>query len=71
MTIPVMLLPDDFKAYSKLKVDNHLFNKLVFSHILYRLCHFAQNLSNILFQGKHAQSLQSERILSSSVPQPS
>ncbi|XP_034237318.1 phosphatidylinositol 5-phosphate 4-kinase type-2 alpha isoform X2 [Thrips palmi] len=27
MTIPVMLLPDDFKAYSKLKVDNHLFNK--------------------------------------------
>lgn len=27
VTIPVMLLPDDFKAYSKLKVDNHLFNK--------------------------------------------
>lgn len=27
MTIPVMLLPDDFKSYSKLKVDNHLFNK--------------------------------------------
>ncbi|XP_043920497.1 LOW QUALITY PROTEIN: phosphatidylinositol 5-phosphate 4-kinase type-2 alpha [Protopterus annectens] len=25
--IPVMLMPDDFKAYSKLKVDNHLFNK--------------------------------------------
>lgn len=22
-----MLLPDDFRAYSKLKVDNHLFNK--------------------------------------------
>jgi len=30
VNIPVMLLPDDFKAYSKLKVDNHLFNKLVF-----------------------------------------
>ncbi|CAH0770067.1 unnamed protein product [Bemisia tabaci] len=27
VTIPVMLLPDDFKSYSKLKVDNHLFNK--------------------------------------------
>lgn len=27
VTIPVMLLPDDFKAYSKIKVDNHLFNK--------------------------------------------
>lgn len=27
VTIPVMLLPDDFRAYSKLKVDNHLFNK--------------------------------------------
>ncbi|KAB0352958.1 hypothetical protein FD755_004891 [Muntiacus reevesi] len=24
--IPVMLMPDDFKAYSKIKVDNHLFN---------------------------------------------
>ncbi|XP_046420279.1 phosphatidylinositol 5-phosphate 4-kinase type-2 alpha isoform X2 [Neodiprion virginianus] len=27
INIPVMLLPDDFRAYSKLKVDNHLFNK--------------------------------------------
>ncbi|XP_071803054.1 phosphatidylinositol 5-phosphate 4-kinase type-2 alpha-like [Asterias amurensis] len=27
VTIPVMLLPDDFKAYSKMKVDNHLYNK--------------------------------------------
>ncbi|VVC39355.1 Phosphatidylinositol-4-phosphate 5-kinase, N-terminal domain,Phosphatidylinositol-4-phosphate 5-kinase [Cinara cedri] len=27
VTIPVMLLPDDFRAYSKVKVDNHLFNK--------------------------------------------
>ncbi|XP_062843514.1 phosphatidylinositol 5-phosphate 4-kinase type-2 alpha isoform X3 [Trichomycterus rosablanca] len=25
--IPVMLMPDDFKASSKIKVDNHLFNK--------------------------------------------
>lgn len=28
VNIPVMLLPDDFRAYSKIKVDNHLFNKL-------------------------------------------
>lgn len=34
VTIPVMLLPDDFRAYSKVKVDNHLFNKLVFNEIL-------------------------------------
>ncbi|XP_026480880.1 phosphatidylinositol 5-phosphate 4-kinase type-2 alpha-like [Ctenocephalides felis] len=27
VSIPVMLLPDDFRAYSKIKVDNHLFNK--------------------------------------------
>lgn len=27
VTIPVMLLPDDFRAYSKIKIDNHLFNK--------------------------------------------
>ncbi|XP_060804399.1 phosphatidylinositol 5-phosphate 4-kinase type-2 alpha isoform X2 [Amyelois transitella] len=27
VSIPVMLLPDDFRAYSKVKVDNHLFNK--------------------------------------------
>ena len=25
--VPVMLMPDDFKAYSKIKVDNHLFNQ--------------------------------------------
>ncbi|PKU32040.1 phosphatidylinositol 5-phosphate 4-kinase type-2 hypothetical protein [Limosa lapponica baueri] len=27
--VPVMLMPDDFKAYSKIKVDNHLFNNLL------------------------------------------
>jgi len=27
VNIPVMLLPDDFRAFSKIKVDNHLFNK--------------------------------------------
>lgn len=26
---PVMLMPDDFKASSKVRVDNHLFNKYV------------------------------------------
>ena len=23
----VMLMPDDFRAYSKIKIDNHAFNK--------------------------------------------
>ncbi|GAB6025205.1 Phosphatidylinositol 5-phosphate 4-kinase type-2 alpha, variant 2 [Chamberlinius hualienensis] len=27
VNIPVMLMPEDFKAYSKVKVDNHFFNK--------------------------------------------
>lgn len=27
VSIPVMLMPDDFRAYSKIKVDNHAFNK--------------------------------------------
>lgn len=25
--LPIMLLPDDFKANSKIKVNNHLFNR--------------------------------------------
>ena len=29
VNIPVMLLPDDFRAFSKLKVDNNHFNKWV------------------------------------------
>ena len=27
MSIPVMLMPDDFRAFSKVKIDNHAFNK--------------------------------------------
>ncbi|KAG7160173.1 phosphatidylinositol 5-phosphate 4-kinase type-2 alpha-like [Homarus americanus] len=27
INVPVMLMPDDFKAHSKVRVDNHLFNK--------------------------------------------
>ena len=27
VSIPVMLMPDDFKAFSKIKVDNQSFNK--------------------------------------------
>lgn len=27
VNIPVMLMPDDFKAFTKVRVDNHLFNK--------------------------------------------
>ncbi|PRD25905.1 UNVERIFIED_CONTAM: Pip4k2b [Trichonephila clavipes] len=30
VNIPVMLMPDDFKAFSKIRVDNHNFNKLVY-----------------------------------------
>lgn len=33
--IPIMLMPDDFKAYSKIKVDNHLFNKYGLLSTLY------------------------------------
>lgn len=29
VTIPVMLMPDDFKSYIKIRIDNHLFNKSV------------------------------------------
>jgi len=27
VSVPVMLMPDDFRAYSKVKIDNHSFNK--------------------------------------------
>lgn len=27
ISVPVMLMPDDFRAYSKIKIDNHAFNK--------------------------------------------
>ena len=27
VNVPVMLMHDDFKAFSKVRVDNHLFNK--------------------------------------------
>jgi len=27
ISIPVMLMPDDFRAFSKIKIDNHAFNK--------------------------------------------
>ncbi|ODN06037.1 Phosphatidylinositol 5-phosphate 4-kinase type-2 alpha [Orchesella cincta] len=27
VNVPVMLMPDDFRSYSKIRVDNHLFNK--------------------------------------------
>jgi len=27
MRMPLLLMPDDFKAYSKIKIDNHIFNK--------------------------------------------
>jgi len=32
--MPVMLLPDDFKANIKMKVNNHLFNKYDLSNTL-------------------------------------
>ena len=27
VNIPVILMPDDFRSYSKIKIDNHAFNK--------------------------------------------
>ena len=30
VNLPVMLMPDDFKAFTKIRVDNHMFNKSVF-----------------------------------------
>jgi hypothetical protein len=27
INVPVMLMPDDFRAFSKIKIDNHAFNK--------------------------------------------
>ena len=27
VNLPVMLMPDDFKAHTKIRIDNHLFNK--------------------------------------------
>jgi len=27
VNVPVMLMPDDFRAHSKIRVDNHLYNK--------------------------------------------
>lgn len=36
--IPIMLMPDDFKAYSKIKVDNHLFNKYGPSSLFIQAC---------------------------------
>lgn len=42
--VPVMLLPDDFKANTKIKVNNHLFNKYLsqahhyFTQIVIALC---------------------------------
>ena len=29
VNLPVMLMPDDFKAFTKIRVDNHMFNKWV------------------------------------------
>lgn len=61
VTIPVMLLPDDFRAYSKIKIDNHLFNKYdvitfnyvctnlknVFNSITERICLLTSRLRSI------------------------
>ncbi|KAF0037865.1 hypothetical protein F2P81_010739 [Scophthalmus maximus] len=60
--VPVMLMPDDFKAYSKIKVDNHLFNKenlpsrfkfkeycpMVFRNLRERFCIDDQDYQNSL-----------------------
>ena len=44
-----MLMPDDFKAYSKVKIDNHLFNKsVIFTYIMKP--HFFFTLFHVLLR---------------------
>ena len=39
INVPVMLMPDDFRAFSKIKIDNHAFNKENLpSHFKVRKC---------------------------------
>lgn len=52
--IPVMLLPHDFRAYSNIKVDNHMFNKLVRLFVYkFRI----NNLFKLFIQRKYAVTL--------------
>lgn len=38
VNVHVMLMPDDFKSYSKIRVDNHMFNKLVRQREFFLYC---------------------------------
>ena len=59
---PVMLLKDDFKAYSKIKIDNHLYNKenmpghFKFKVILLNISLFPSVRSGIFFEGFNSGS---------------
>lgn len=72
--IPIMLMPDDFKAYSKIKVDNHLFNKWVPFPPPVNTLNLLQRPTNLSFffraQGEHAKSFQVQRILPPGVSEP-
>lgn len=72
--IPIMLMPDDFKAYSKIKVDNHLFNKWVSFQSPWNTRHCPHLLQHLTFffcaKGEHAKSFQVQRILPPGVSEP-
>lgn len=49
--MPELLMPDEFKAYIKVKIDNQNFNKLVILFLVYYLpmkLHFINILLNII-----------------------
>ena len=64
INVPVMLMPDDFRAFSKIKIDNHAFNKENLpSHFKVGKCvNPQQNWKCLIFSG--------QRILSAGVSQP-
>ena len=64
INVPVMLMPDDFRAFSKIKIDNHAFNKENLpSHFKVRKCVNPQQNWKCLF-------ISGQRILSAGVSQP-
>ena len=70
INVPVMLMPDDFRAFSKIKIDNHAFNKENLpSH--FKVKNIEYLCSTWIRKGvKDCNSFSSgERVLSACVPQ--
>jgi len=47
ISIPVMLMPDDFRAFTKIKVDNFAFNKENLTILMWGINHTVRELSHI------------------------